>query len=369
MSDARKVNRTITSYLQQVLGGTVRDSHIHALALMITGLLRSKSCHFEKIGAKSGARAKYPSRAKQIQRFNKNPHVSYESHYLPFIEQIIASLGLTEFRLSLDTSQVGRNCLMLTLGLVYKQRVIPLVWTVFKGKKGHSRADQQIAVLQQVRDLLPERAQVIVTGDGEFDGTQVITWLDAQPNWEYACRTAKNSQVRASKSVEAHSLADLAPPAGQSRQINRLYFTHQDVGPLNVAFIWHDEKKEHFYVVSSAPSLAQTRRWYKRRFKIETLFADTKSRGFGLDKSGIRHAERMERFVIAVFIAYIWMIYLGVLVIQAGQLDLIVRPDRFMHSLFQLGRLYLDRLLEEACPIPISLQLPHPRSFIHFVLV
>jgi len=107
----------------------------------------------------------------------------------------------------------------------------------------------------------------------------------------------------------------------------------------------------------------------KRRFKIETLFADTKSRGFGLDKSGIRHAERMERFVIAVFIAYIWMIYLGVLVIQAGQLDLIVRTDRFMHSLFQLGRLYLDRLLEEACPIPISLQLPHPRSFIHFVLV
>jgi len=55
----------------------------------------------------------------------------------------------------------------------------------------------------------------------------------------------------------------------------------------------------------------------------------------------------MERFVMAVFIAYIWMIYLGVLVIQAGQLDLIVRTDRFTHSLFQLGRLYLDRILEE----------------------
>ena len=75
----------------------------------------------------------------------------------------------------------------------------------------------------------------------------------------------------------------------------------------------------------------------------------------------------MARFVLAVFIAYIWMIYLGVLVIQAGQLDLIVRTDRFTHSLFQLGRLYLDRILEEAWPIPVSLRLPHPCSFVHFV--
>ena len=77
----------------------------------------------------------------------------------------------------------------------------------------------------------------------------------------------------------------------------------------------------------------------------------------------------MERFVIAVFIAYIWMIYLGVLVIQDNNLGLIARTDRFMHSLFQLGRLYLDRLLEDEWPIPVSLQLPHPRSSIHVVLV
>lgn len=367
MSDARKVNRAITGYLQQVLGGSVRDSHIHALAMMITGLIRSKSAHFGKIGANSGTTAKYPSRAKQIQRFNKNPHISYESHYLPFIEQVIASLGLSEYRLSIDTSQVGRNCLLLTIGLVYKQRAIPLVWTVFKGKKGHSSAATQLALLQRVKALLPTEAQVILTGDGEFDGTEIVTWLEAQPTWHYACRTAKNTKVRASKSVAEHALADIAPPAGQSRQLNRLYFTQKEVGPVNIAFIWHEEKQEHIYLVTSATTLEQTRRWYKRRFKIETLFADSKSRGFGLDKSGIRHAQRMERFVMAVFIAYIWMIYLGVLVIQTGHLGLIARTDRFTHSLFQLGRLYFDRILEEEWAIPVSLQLPHPSLFAHFV--
>ena len=67
--------------------------------------------------------------------------------------------------------------------------------------------------------------------------------------------------------------------------------------------------------MTSADTLQQAQSWYRRRFKIETLFADAKFRGFGLDKSGIRHPERMARFVIAVFLAYIWMIYLGVLVI------------------------------------------------------
>ena len=173
--------------------------------------------------------------------------------------------------------------------------------------------------------------------------------------------------MRASASVTEHALEDIAPSPGQSCQLNRLYFTQKEIGPVNIAFIWHEEKQEHIYLVTSATTLEQSRRWYKRRFKIETLFADSKSRGFGLDKSGIRHAQRMARFVMAVFIAYIWMIYLGVLVIQTGHLDLIARTDRFTHSLFQLGRLYLDRILEEEWPIPVSLRLPHPHLFVHFV--
>lgn len=369
MSDARKMNRTITEYLKQTLQGAVRDSHIFALAMMITGLIRGKSSHFEQIGAKSGATAKYGSRVKQIHRFIKNEHVTYETHYLPFIELVIASLGLEEFRLSIDSSQVGRNCLMLTIGLVYKQRVIPLVWMIYKGKKGHSSAEKQIELLTQVRDLLPPGAKVIVTGDAEFDGTEVVTWFKAQPTWDYACRTAKNILVRTNQNAEGQALQDLVPPPGQNRWVSQVSFTQQEVGPVNIAILWNEAMSEHLYLVTSAQTLQEAQTWYRRRFKIETLFADTKSRGFGLHKSGITDPQRLARFVIAVFLAYIWMIYLGVLVIQQQRLDLIARTDRFMHSLFRLGCLYLDRILEEGWEIPVSFRLPDPRSFVHFVLV
>lgn len=369
MSDARKMNQAITAYLKQTLQGSVRDSHIFALAMMVTGLIRGKSSHFEQIGAKSGATAKYGSRVKQIYRFNKNKHVTYESHYLPFIQVVITSLGLSEFRLSIDSSQVGRNCLMLTIGLVYKQRVIPLVWMIYKGKKGHSSADKQIELLRQIRELLPEGAKIILTGDAEFDGTEVVTWFKAQPTWDYACRTAKNGVIRTSPQVEEQALQELAPPSGQNRFLSQVYFTHQAIGPVNIALLWNEAAGEHLYLVTSAQTLTEAQRWYRRRFKIETLFADTKSRGFGLHKSGLRDPQRLARFVIAVFLAYIWMIYLGVLVIREQRLDWVARTDRFMHSLFRLGCLYLDLILEEGSEIPVSFRLPDPGSFVHFVLV
>jgi hypothetical protein len=306
---------------------------------------------------------------KLIHRFIKNPHLSYETHFVPFIEVVIASLGLNEFRLSIDSSQVGRGCLVLVIGLVYKKRVIPLAWMVYKGVKGHSSVEKQLDLLNQVLALLPEDASVILTGDAEFDGTGVVEWLKAQPHWHYALRTAKNIIVRAETETVGQTLEALAPPAGQDKFLAGVFFTHQDVGPVNIAIIWHAAAHQHLYLVTDAETLPQAQSWYRRRFKIETLFSDTKSRGFGLDKSGIRHPERLARFVMAVFLAYIWLIYLGALVICQGQLGLIARTDRFVNSLCQLGRAYLDRLLEEGWEIPVSVALPDPRSFVHLVLV
>ena len=73
MSDARKMNLAISRYLKQILAGQVQDSHIYALAMMMTGLIRSKSANFEEIGRKSGhgSGSKFPSRVKLIHRFIK----------------------------------------------------------------------------------------------------------------------------------------------------------------------------------------------------------------------------------------------------------------------------------------------------------
>lgn len=74
-------------------------------------------------------------------------------------------------------------------------------------------------------------------------------------------------------------------------------------------------------------------------YTIETLFSEQKGRGFGIDKSHISKPERLERFLFAVCLAYIWrnMSAQG----KEKKWDLIdhTRQDE---SLFRLGMDWLD---------------------------
>jgi len=45
--------------------------------------------------------------------------------------------------------------MVLMVNLIYSNRAIPLVWTVFDRPKGHASAEEHIALLEQVRLFLP----------------------------------------------------------------------------------------------------------------------------------------------------------------------------------------------------------------------
>ena len=92
--------------------------------------------------------------------------------------------------------------------------------------------------------------------------------------------------------------------------------------------------------------------------KIETLFSDQNSRGFNLHESHVAQPRRLARLMIATCLAYIWIIYLGVLAQRDGWLRVIHRVHRCDLSLFQLGLALLDHLLNEHLPIPVVFDMP-----------
>ena len=94
-------------------------------------------------------------------------------------------------------------------------------------------------------------------------------------------------------------------------------------------------------------------RYYQKRFRIETFFADQKSRGFHIHKSRISDPQRLSRLLIAACLAYIWIIYLGSLCEKEGWRSIIHRKDRCDLSLFQLGLRTLEHFLNEGCSIPV----------------
>ena len=92
----------------------------------------------------------------------------------------------------------------------------------------------------------------------------------------------------------------------------------------------------------------------KKRFRIETFFSDQKSRGFHLHKSHISDPDRLARLMMGACLAYIWIVYLGVVAQKDGWMPLIHRADRCDLSLFQLGLRLLQHFLNLDEDIPVS---------------
>lgn len=90
---------------------------------------------------------------------------------MPYTDVLLRQLALETLALVIDSSGVGRGCVALMINVVYKGRALPRAWLVRQGKKGHFPEDLHIAVVAQVKKLVPQDAQVVLLGDGEFDGT------------------------------------------------------------------------------------------------------------------------------------------------------------------------------------------------------
>ena len=85
-----------------------------------------------------------------------------------------------------------------------------------------------------------------------------------------------------------------------------------------------------------------------------SAFSDQKSRGFHIHKSHISDPQRLSRLLIAVCLAYIWIVYLGALCEKEGWREHIHRKKRCDLSLFQLGLRILEHFLNEELPIPVQ---------------
>lgn len=328
--------------------------HLNTLALFIAGIIGSQKCHLPAIAKKVPVGGKPQSRVRRLERFLANEAIDTKTYYLPYVELLIASLPEEPLVLVIDGSEVGRNCVLLSINLVYKKRALPLCWTVVKGKKGHLPEKTHQELVEEAARILPKQKSVIFLGDGEFDGTDLLQTFQDQ-GWNYVCRTAKN--VLLTEEGERFQPTDLLLACGDQIELPDVGLTAAEYGPVLVSIIWETSWKEPLVLVSNLDFLSEAYAWYKRRFRIETFFSDQKSRGFYLGHSHIRDTKHLNRLLIATCLAYVWIVCLGAWVVQSGQLSLIHRADRCDWSLFHIGLNWIEFCLNEGVPLWVHFAL------------
>ena len=269
-------------------------------------------------------------------------------------EVLLRHLALQTLVLIIDGSVVGRGCVALMIHVVYKGRALPLAWLVRQGKKGHFPEDLHIALVKQVHKLIPPGAQVVLLGDGEFDGTTLqhtVQDVMAGPTW--SGRGATSRSCGTGSSFRCETVGACIKP-GTLVELTDVRVTEAAYGPIMLLCCWAKGYKEPLYLLTNMASADEACRLYAKRFRIETFFSDQKSRGFHLHKSHLSDPTRLSRLLMAACLAYIWIIYLGALCEQDGWVSIIHRGDRCDLSLFQLGLRLLDHLLNEDCAIPVA---------------
>jgi hypothetical protein len=338
-------------YPGQPTGTVVR--HLTTLAALISGIVGSKRTHLPHIATQVPDGTKPESRVKRFARWMQNDHVTEEVYFVPYAEVLLRHLALQTLVLIIDGSVVGRGCVALMMHVAYKGRALPLAWQVRRGKKGHFPEDLHIALVKQVRTLIPLGVSVVLLGDGEFDGTTLQQTLQ-DAHWSYVVRTGSNITVMwDGEHFRCETVAACIKP-GTLVALTEVRVTEAAYGPVMLLCCWATGYKEPLHLITNMASADEACRLYAKRFRIETFFSDQKSRGFHLHKSHLSDPTRLARLLMAACLAYIWIIYLGALCEQDGWISIIHRGDRCDLSLFQLGLRLLEHLLNEDRAIPVA---------------
>jgi hypothetical protein len=359
MSDNLRRYRAIHEALTQCYPGPVSGrmaQHLTTLAAFISGIVGSQSSQLPKIATKIPDRAKPESRVKRMSRWLDNEHIKEGIYFLPYAEMLLHQLALETLVLVMDGSTVGRGCCALMIHVIYKGRALPLAWQVREGPKGHFPESFHIYLVELVKELVPEGTQVVFLGDGEFDGVDLQGTMN-EAGWFYACRTAKNTVATwREQTFTLDSLGHILKP-GKLIELQDVEFTRNAYGPVMVLCCWAKGYVEPLYLVSNLSSAEEAIKYYQKRFRIETFFSDQKGRGFNIHKSHIGDPERLSRLLIGSCLAYIWIVYLGVLCKRDGWQHIIHRRTRCDLSLFRLGLQLLEYFLNEGFSIPVQFHI------------
>ena len=341
----------IQGYPGEPTGRLVR--HLTTLAAFISGIVASKSTQLPHIATKVPDGTKPESRVKRLTRWLDNERILEEMYFLPYAEILLAHVALETLVLVMDGSVVGRGCVALMIHVLYKGRALPLAWRVRQGPKGHFPEELHIALVALIRACLPEGTQVVLLGDGEFDGTTLQETLN-EAGWGYVCRTAQSTVATwDGETFRLDTLGACSKP-GTLIALKEVKITRDAYGPVMVLSCWAKGYHEPLYLVSNMDAAEAACRYYQKRFRIETFFSDQKSRGFHIHKSHISDPQRLSRLLIAACLAYIWIVYLGALCEKDGWREVIHRRKRCDLSLFQLGLRILEHFLNEELPIPVQ---------------
>jgi len=276
------------------------------LVTLIVGLLSARTVNLSHLAGAFCGPAKLTSNYRRLQRFFQ--YVQLDGDWLA--KAVVALLRLAPpYQLCLDRTEwkVGRKHLNLLVLCIAARRVhIPVLWHILD-RAGSSSMIQRQALLERFLALFGKASIKLLLAGREFIGTQWFEFL-IENDVPFAIRVHRNLIVR----LEDGYVGPLERLARNRRSRHRLInakgcfhdMAERFAGSL--AFGAVDAVDGDILIVATNRSPRKALNSYRKRWQIECLFGDAKTRGFNMEDTKLTNPAKLSLLLAIVALAMAW---------------------------------------------------------------
>ena len=273
---------------------------LETLVVLITGMVNSRTVNLSHIASHFPGAAKASSNYRRLQRFFQ--HVQLDQAVVARL--VVRMLNLRQpVMLALDRTQWelgGKDINMLVLAIVGRRSRVPLMWTLLD-HRGNSSTAQRVELIGRYLALFGASSIKLLLADREFVGADWMDYLNKN-NVPFAIRirAEQHFTLTGGMTVSFNTLL-------KRKQAKRSWSGHLPATGTALNVIAKPLGKGQWLIIATnqdKPRVALNA--YRKRWAIECLFGDTKTRGLNMEDTRLTNPEKLSTLLAIITLALTW---------------------------------------------------------------
>jgi hypothetical protein len=336
------------------------------LTLMVLAIAVQEGCHLSQLAEQLPDWGGFNTVKQRLKRWVQNPRLNVTAACEEWVGWVWSSCRSARPVLLVDETKLGDRIGVMMVSLAYEGRAIPLLWRCYRANSASDYPAQgQVlliyGLLAHVLTLLPAGVRPLVQMDrGLAHSAAMLRALKAL-EVDFLVRVKQTARFT-SRRGHSQLLSQLVK-YGERSAVQGTLFARDHAVSGRICLIWEVGQREAWCLFTNLRQLDGGR--YGLRWWQEESFKDLKSGGWQWQHSRIACPERMARLLLAMAVAYGWMLSLGS---QLGdqppavQRQVATADDFQRYSLFRLGLRWFKRcifsLRRPPLPVPFCFKPP-----------
>lgn len=268
------------------------------MALFVSGLIKGRNVQFSQVASQMDTTVSSESNLRRIQYFFSDYKLNYQQ--IAMLLVLFLPVG-DSYMLSIDRTnwEFGEKHINFLVVSVCRHGVgIPIWFELLEDKQGgNSNQTERISMLRQVIKLLQNK-QILLCADREFIGDKWVAFL-MKNHIEFYLRYKKNTLLswQGEQKQAQEWIADQQELLMDNVQIAGYYLS------AGLKRIKAKAAEELLLVVTNsfAHKALQT---YQNRWSIEVFFQSIKKRGFNIEATHLKDADKLRKLFALCSIAF-----------------------------------------------------------------